>query len=890
MELIGRAQEVSEVIDRLADRRLVTIIGPAGIGKTALAFAVSEQVAPRYELGAHVVDLTRIDEPDAVGGALAGQLGFSSFEALLCSPSEQPALVVIDNCEHVTSAAADAIEALLAACRSPTVLATSRSPLDLPAESLVVLSPLGVPGANTADLDNDSARLFLERARDAGATIPDDQLEAVAVLCRRLDGLPLALELAAAQTRSMQPAEILQRLGEGVDVLARPRFRGDQRHRSLSATIEWSYRLLPAGVAALFDRLGVFAGPFGAEMVNAVGSDVGLDRKEVDDALQFLVDSSLVSTEARAGSTSFRLLETVRAFAIRRLEGQGVLDEARDRLADHVAAAAAEIIAEGARSWDTSIVGRLRSMYDDIASALRWCLAHDADGTRPLLLCAVLWGLVHHGHTDEIASLSAQTVERWPDPKSPFAADAVATAATARVVLGDPRGAYALAERTLDAIGPSGTAPVTLRRAMAYAARALDDRPLAMRLFADVSARARERGLVGLALEADVSRAQLMADDVGLEPAIELAESARREAVAAGSAVNEVWAQSFLALFHLRQDTPSGFAEVQAALESARRIDYPAAISLNLRSLAWGSIRAGRPRDAAEALTELFDGIVARDGVAAAGGALHTTVELLREIGSPAWPALAATAVTLPIIGLTGGTIDRLEEKLPIGGAQPLSRRDAIVLARRELRDYLAEAPAPSLGPARAGPSQPAAAATPGPIEARLVDHGDYWELDFAGQIVHARTSKGVADLARLLTAPGREVHCLELMGGSVEQASTGEVLDQTARRQYEERIRDLQRDIDDAEADNDYARADRARVELDTLVDHLTTALGLGGRTRPSGSSAERARSAVTQRLRSTIRRLGTAHPDLGRHLEASVMTGTYCVYRPEHPVVWRS
>ena len=204
-------------------------------------------------------------------------------------------------------------------------------------------------------------------------------------------------------------------------------------------------------------------------------------------------------------------------------------------------------------------------------------------------------------------------------------------------LLGDPGGAYALAERTLDAIGASGTAPVTLRRAMAYAARALDDRPLAMRLFADVSARARERGLVGLAVEADVSRAQLMADDVGLEPAIELAESARREAAAAGSAVNEVWAQSFLALFHLRQDTPSGFAEVHAALEAARRIDYPAAISLNLRSLAWGSIRAGRPRDAAEALTELFDGIVARDGVSAAGGALHTTVELLREIGSPAW-------------------------------------------------------------------------------------------------------------------------------------------------------------------------------------------------------------------------------------------------------------
>ena len=228
--------------------------------------------------------------------------------------------------------------------------------------------------------------------------------------------------------------------------------------------------------------------------------------------------------------------------------------------------------------------------------------------------------------------------------------------------MGDPAGAYALAERTLDAVGASGTAPVTLRRAMAYAARALDDRPLAMRLFADVSAQARERGLVGLALEADVSRAQLTADDVGLEPAIELAESARREAIAAGSAVNEVWAQSILALFRLRQDIPAGFAEVHAALAAARRIDYPAAISVNLRSLAWGSLRSGRPRDAAEALYELFDGLMARDGVADAGGALHTTAELLHEIGSPAWPALAATAATLPMIGLTGGAIDRLVE------------------------------------------------------------------------------------------------------------------------------------------------------------------------------------------------------------------------------------
>jgi plasmid stabilization system protein ParE len=169
-----------------------------------------------------------------------------------------------------------------------------------------------------------------------------------------------------------------------------------------------------------------------------------------------------------------------------------------------------------------------------------------------------------------------------------------------------------------------------------------------------------------------------------------------------------------------------------------------------------------------------------------------------------------------------------------------------------------------------------------------MVDRGGYWEIDFAGRTAHAKASKGLADIAKLLAVPGREIHCLELMGAAVEQGSTGDVLDGEARRAYEHRIRDLQEDIDAAEADHDLARAERAQVELDTLIEHLAAALGLGGRSRSSGGSAERARSAVTQRIRTTIRRLAADHPELGRHLEASIITGTYCSYRPEHPVTW--
>jgi predicted ATPase len=651
VELIGRDREMSLVSERLAKRRLVTLIGPAGIGKTTLAMAAADVAGPGYELGVHVVDLTRVDSSDGVAGAIANQLGFSAFEDLLITPAEQPALVVIDNCEHVTAAAADAIAALLDACKAPTVLATSRSPLDLPDESLVVLGPLALPPANTADTDNDAVRLFLERAADAGATIGDDQLDAVAAVCRHLDGVPLAIELAAAQTRTMQPVEILSRLGEGVEVLARPRFRGDQRHRSLGATIEWSYRLLRPELAELFERLGVFAGPFTAEMAVAVGGDVGLDATAAADALRELVDASLVAAEASGDATQFRLLEMVRSCAVQRLRARGCEDEARRRLADHVVAAAADILLGGGTRWDQAVFERLQSLYDNIGTALRWCLANDDDGTRARLLCAVLWGVVHQGHTDEIADLCEQTIAKWPDTTEPFAVDAVATAATARVLIGDPAGGFELAAATLPDAGTSTFAPVTLRRAMAYAARSRHDRSTALSLYGEVATEARARGLAAMALEADVSRAALIADDGRVDEAIELASAARDEAVAVGSAVNEVWAMSVLANLRMQADVDRGLDEVTDALAAARRLDYPAGISVNLRTLAWGLTRAGRHRDAAETLVELFDGLLARSGVADVRGALYTTAKLLHDIGDEAWTTLAASAAALPAVG-----------------------------------------------------------------------------------------------------------------------------------------------------------------------------------------------------------------------------------------------
>jgi tetratricopeptide (TPR) repeat protein len=190
--------------------------------------------------------------------------------------------------------------------------------------------------------------------------------------------------------------------------------------------------------------------------------------------------------------------------------------------------------------------------------------------------------------------------------------------------------------------------------------------------------------------------------------------------------------------------------------------------------------------------------------------------------------------------------------------------------------------PPPLMG---AGPA-PAAA---GPAGAAMVCEGATWALTFAGSTCRVRDGKGVRDLAVLLARPGEDVHCLELVGGADVGRAGGPAVDQQARRAYERRIRDLQSDIDDARAANDPARAERAEIELDALVQQLAEAFGLSGRARATGSAAERARSAVGWRVRAALRQVADAHPPLGRHLQNAVRTGTWCSYRPETPVGWQ-
>jgi predicted ATPase len=873
MSLIGRKAELALVTDRLRDRRLVTLVGSGGIGKTALARAAVTSCQGEFGEGSRIVDLTRVDAASGVHESVAAQIGYTSFRALLEAPGDHSVLILVDNCEHVVDAVADAVGQLLDSCRMPTVLATSRTALELPGEAVVPVGPLELPPVGVVDAP--AVRLFVERARDAGADLAPSEL--VAELCRRLDGVPLAIELAAARTRSMTPAEILDRLAVGLDVLDRPRRRAARRHQSLRAAIDWSYHLLDDAEQELFRRLSVFSGPFTAEMAGAVAGAPGAASADVQDLLDRLVSVSLVSADTGAAITWFRVLGTLRSFGLERLDDQGDRHDVEGRFVDHVVGRVAGIIERGAATWSERALADLLTLYDNIAAAVRWCVANDADPGRALLLAAALWGVVHQAHTEEIGALAELVLDRWPDPDHPLHADAVATAATCRYMLGDHDRAIAMATTALDAAKASPFAPVTLRRAIAQSRRATGDTDGALAWFAGAADEARRLGLGALAVEADAARAQVLADLGHHDDALALVAAARAEAVAAGSELAAAWTRSIEGSILLRVDAARAVSVLASALAESRRLGYAAGASVSLRCLALAALGQGEIRTAAARVAELLDELLQRGSTYELRLVLDVASPVLARAGRRSVAAdLAATALSLPVVSITASVGHELFPLEPASG-RVLPVRDAILVTRTEVTELVADdaaADAPGRTGDRTGVFRRA---------------GDHWEIGLDGDVTTARATKGMDDLATLLQADGREVHCLELIGAVVQQGDTGEVLDATARRAYEERVRELQREIDEADADNDSGRAERARVELDDLVDQLAAALGLGGRTRTPGGSAERARSAVTQRVRTTIRRIETVAPRLGRHLNASIRTGTFCSYRPEEPVRWQ-
>jgi predicted ATPase/DNA-binding CsgD family transcriptional regulator len=417
--IIGRQDEISAARTRLLAEAvpLLTLTGPGGVGKTRLALAIATEVAAQFADGVLWVDLAPLADPELVPATVANALDATAapdqpvVSELVRILRPRQTLLLLDNCEHLLVATADLVATLLAKCPALQILATSRAPLQVRGEQELPIEPLPLPVAGEASLDaltaNEAMRLFGERAR---AVRPTFQLEAnnavtVAALCRRLDGLPLAIELAASWIRLLSPDGLLERLTQRLlDVPAGMRDL-PARQQTIRASIAWSHELLGGNERLLFRRLAVFAGGCTLEAAEVVGGhDGGLD---VVAALQRLGEYSLVRQDLTSGGeTRYRMLETVRAFGVERLTASG--EEATIRRA-HLAYlvglaednfAARYLPAEHPEADQIASLDRLEAEHANIRAALAWALNYDAQAALHLA-GTLLWFWGFRGRASE---------------------------------------------------------------------------------------------------------------------------------------------------------------------------------------------------------------------------------------------------------------------------------------------------------------------------------------------------------------------------------------------------------------------------------------------------------------------------------------------------------
>jgi len=328
---VGRERESTQIKELLARTRLVTIVGTGGLGKTRLALQVGASVIDDYADGVWFIELASTADARLVPQVVASVLGVTETagqpvdDALLAYVAERNVLIILDNCEHVAGACAQLAKRLLQSSNTLKILGTSREPLNIGGETTFALPALALPG-NTAQvvtpdalIESDAARLFIERATAVHApfTVTPANAAAIATICRRLDGIPLALELAAARVRALSVDVIASRLDDRFKLLTGGDRTGLPRQRTLRALIDWSHELLTVDETLLFRRLSVFAGGFTLDAAEAVGRDDGPDGADVLDTLLRLVEKSLVERDATGDR--YRLLETVRQYALERL-------------------------------------------------------------------------------------------------------------------------------------------------------------------------------------------------------------------------------------------------------------------------------------------------------------------------------------------------------------------------------------------------------------------------------------------------------------------------------------------------------------------------------------------------------------------------------------------
>ncbi|GAA1037553.1 hypothetical protein GCM10009557_51280 [Virgisporangium ochraceum] len=421
-------------------RRLVTLVGPSGCGKTRLAIAAAGELGP-----ARFVDLSVVSErlPEAIAAALslADDGSTDAYHRLVrFLTGAAPPLLVLDNCEHVSEECAELLARLLPACANLRVLATSRQPLRLRGEAVHPVAPLGAA---------DAARLFVHLVRDhTGADVPAEHLDLVHDLCRNLDGLPLAIELAAARATALSVPEIAARLSDRFSLLRNTQRDPHARrhHHTLAAALDWSYDLIDDAQRRLLRTVSVFVGSWRLDAAEALDGDAL-------DLLTELVDRSLVAVDRRDGETRYRLLETVKAYASNRLTDAEAA-AARRRHAAHYLAVAEEAASNLRDGHQQSWLARLAADYPNMQAAMRWLLK-DGDGTEDLRLATALAQYCKFsGRYREGRRWLALALERRPDAPEELRLQALIEASALAMLDCEYPTSLRLAHEALELTGP----------------------------------------------------------------------------------------------------------------------------------------------------------------------------------------------------------------------------------------------------------------------------------------------------------------------------------------------------------------------------------------------------------------------------------------------------
>ena len=478
---VGRGREMKELHDVVIDHRLVTITGVGGVGKTRLAVQLGAELAPEFSGGVWLCELATVGDGDSLAQVIAISLGVAALQGMSLLESvveflrSKQLLLIVDNCEHVLRPAADLIGAILHGCAGVTVLATSREGLGISGEQLWPLRSLDVGDTDAPNVGDGSEAeaLFSERARavDPSFSIDVNNAGHVAEICRRLDGLPLAIELAAARIGAMSPSEIASLLDERFRLLTGGRKRAVDRHQTLRGTVDWSYSLLSPLERTVFDRLGVFAGSFDSTSAQRVATDDAIDRFDVLDALTELVAKSMLGVvRSDSERTRYELLETLRQYGLEKLEAADA-DGIRRRHAQCYAELASDL-GKSLMSPDEIPARELVALeLDNLRNAMAWALDRDDPedqvlGVRIVASLGVLVSTMRSGGFGSWAERAVTASRSAPDGLGFAVLGSAAFSATAR---GDLETAKVLSDDAF-ALATPDTCPY---RTAAFVARAI---------------------------------------------------------------------------------------------------------------------------------------------------------------------------------------------------------------------------------------------------------------------------------------------------------------------------------------------------------------------------------------------------------------------------------